>query len=1556
MAKIRFYENVFEKDYKEEDFNTNDDLHKTIEDFSFQNVYKDLLVECYDCESDETFYAPLLDDDITDALVLVNGREYIEGMVLEDSDLIQVYYLPLSNESQRAQWTGGIIGNVLGSIVGAIGGLVLTGNPVGLIVGAALGGTFGAALGWYEGYSINKLSDVNDKYKINIYGKEGTTSPDVRGAENQILTGNNFPYVIGRHLVTPFLIGSPYTEYVNTMGKDAVIRLLLCVGYAPLKLTDFKFGENLVAYNRSANGITRDTITNGLLKGCSDGKDMLPNSGDILDYFKNNDIELEIIQQHPDKQVDYGTIYPDKIVDQEVNANILFVADGNLTGLVTYKGRTFSNGFRTNTVKFSESCPMEISVTIDIPNGLYGVRTDSFAGTQVHQEHIPMTLAIQWRSYDIGNNSSDANGADWNEETLTIEEKEINQWHDDWTEMSDGVSRIIYNADRFQYELDCHHGSVYDMSAFTGMEKNLLPFSLENVGKLFVDGKLTADNYKNMFKLKGNGPEIELIYYKNFANIPLKSPGWKAIQVQCGDNWLTGAMVKSIDVSKLGDYAAWTQYNHCYAITLSLTTVSKMIVNDGVYALTTGTFNSYSQSTPSGLGWSFPMKKVKAKYIYWDDKKYEYYTSKEFDVYCTTIFADFNIFDCKIKTTNNVIQSWANKRLTAIGYDTSKGEDILSQKRITLKKTFTKEECKKIISPSNPTKCVEVRVLRITPNYKNQTANAASEYGIGEYSYSDNIVWTSLVTKCFNEDILEKEDRLEAVKPLNEKDLRKLCLVAVKAKADSTGVIEEQLRRINCIAESFSPYFDTVNHKWFPENIERKFAYFKPDGTGKWTSISESEYLSGRQEGLDYVKEKVGTNYADKMLRIALADNGKHNDRPCSILNEEAMKYNVQNAASGFVLSCVGSQNGRVALGYNELNMLSLADWYEFNEDVTDGSYYDKDTIRDGVSYLKGMPRHFKLKANAYIYKGQKLEDLLKKLTVCGRACYVLDESSRIKIVIDKPVDYPKGVINQQTCISGTNTYLWGESPAGLQFNFSDENDGYLNNTVYCWNDNNSREDYKGNVEAYSIDYVTDPYQIWTLGRYILASKKLQRECLTRKVGLEGKTYSLGDVLLVQDDTLLLGGGSARVQETIINNGKIYGFVTDASIRYTGEKDSEGNIKQGVTIYQPKQFGKSRAVTFRLAEPKKLRFELSDGTIVTYSMDIGETNTFIFENPIELYTGDDPSATLTYEKYQFKTGDIVLFGEYGKISQEFRITKVKPEKDGSVTETLAPYYKEMYNYGTVLPSFQSVMTIPSAVNELYDLSEVPDTVADLVDSNASTLNQATQIIQQTIDSNKITMDVSPEFQTVPLENGQIKTTEVYIECFTYYLDKELQILKDGDTEDGVIYKANLKEGGVLTHWNENRLTVSTSYLTGDQFEVEITATVKLAGEIYTRKSIATVARLYGGESSIIHKMQFPYGEKIKLSPDGQTRDPENIKALKKVIISDKELDTDYGTITVENYPEGTEAEFKLYTQLTTEQYSQIDYYKKFSPMFLKIDDDTVLAVEKDVGAVLYSKG
>ena len=63
MAKIRFYENVFEKDYKEEDFNINDDLHKTIEDFSFQNVYKDLLVECYDCESDETFYAPLLDDD-----------------------------------------------------------------------------------------------------------------------------------------------------------------------------------------------------------------------------------------------------------------------------------------------------------------------------------------------------------------------------------------------------------------------------------------------------------------------------------------------------------------------------------------------------------------------------------------------------------------------------------------------------------------------------------------------------------------------------------------------------------------------------------------------------------------------------------------------------------------------------------------------------------------------------------------------------------------------------------------------------------------------------------------------------------------------------------------------------------------------------------------------------------------------------------------------------------------------------------------------------------------------------------------------------------------------------------------------------------------------------------------------------------------------------------------------------------------------------------------------------------------------------------------------------
>ena len=223
-----------------------------------------------------------------------------------------------------------------------------------------------------------------------------------------------------------------------------------------------------------------------------------------------------------------------------------------------------------------------------------------------------------------------------------------------------------------------------------------------------------------------------------------------------------------------------------------------------------------------------------------------------------------------------------------------------------------------------------------------------------------------------------------------------------------------------------------------------------------------------------------------------------------------------------------------------------------------------------------------------HFYSGIKIEDLLQKISACGRAVWVVDETGKVKVIMDGPVDYTKGVISDENCLSSSNSFSYEEAPAGLFCTFNDENDGFENNSFYVWSDGNSMERHHGSVDSFHIDFVTNPYQMHSLGRYFLACLIQSKESLTRKIGPGGIIYSIGDVLLVQSRELLIGETSGRIQDVIVYDGFIYGFVTDVTYEYTAELDTDGNSVQGVTIVQPRYAGKSNAVTLPLSEPRTI--------------------------------------------------------------------------------------------------------------------------------------------------------------------------------------------------------------------------------------------------------------------------------------------------------------------------------------------------------------------------------
>lgn len=291
MARIIFHKNIFSDEKYEQDFDFSKNLVKNITEWTDSNKSEQDLVECYDTETGDTFFAPLCEDDNSkNVLVVVNGKSVSADYKVTSDDVIDVFFMPFGNEYFN---DGSMAGFVFGGGLGLLAGGLLM-DPLGLSALSVVGIiTSFAAIGYLAGTEIYNLmhdssSSVTDKKNIE-------KKIDVRGSSNQSLSGNPYPFVLGKYTIIPQLVADPYTEYEGERGENAYVRAVYCAGYAPLKLTDFKLGDFKLAYNRS-QGVERRTVVNGLLKGYSKEK---ADDGDILDFWKSNDIELEIIQQAP---------------------------------------------------------------------------------------------------------------------------------------------------------------------------------------------------------------------------------------------------------------------------------------------------------------------------------------------------------------------------------------------------------------------------------------------------------------------------------------------------------------------------------------------------------------------------------------------------------------------------------------------------------------------------------------------------------------------------------------------------------------------------------------------------------------------------------------------------------------------------------------------------------------------------------------------------------------------------------------------------------------------------------------------------------------------------------------------------------------------------------------------------------------------------------------------------------------------------------------------------------------------------------------------------------
>ena len=1460
MAEIRYFRNPFGEDFETKEYDFSKSLVENIDGFK-TNVTE--MVECYDTETGETYFVPLEDDE-EHVIVTVNGKSVDENYEVQSNDVLVVVYVPLSMDKGGFGLVGGLTGAALGIV--AIGLLDLVGiltGPVGWMIFAyTTAGLLGAVGGAFVGRSLYDAVN-SSKSSTTLEDKTGEQRPDVRGAENESLAGNPYPFIMGRHLIAPRIAGDPYTEYSGSKGENAYVRVLYNAGYAPVKLTDFKLGEIFLAYNRT-QGVERPVMLNGLLRGYSQaGNDA--DSGDIIDLWKNNEIELELIQNNPNTQVrkiekrfqdntsidlahrplvdaatmraagwnvedgeictvlsesfsneddtkcvlvtpivstgdtltevlteaqletraeeilagtshpeiflamfegehciedcehyaidlhenqalyyfgeqsiNYGNIYPNKAVEKEINATPMFVCDKKLSqqAQVVYKGVSFPNNFRNNGVYFTEACPMKFTINLNAPNGLYASKSKTVKNgdetvNSTEYSSLPLWYCIQWRPYNRGNNSSDSNGSDysaWNNITV-------------WNDVSSENVYKPYNVEAIDKDIEFHKGNEITKKTETVTNKTYLK-DYQVIPRMISEQKTGSS----------------LSVYNN-------------------------GLFKSVRISDKEIYAEPIGHNVYLGKINSGDSKDNVFYDETTKTLYIDAFNEISGSTKKingDLRSEFIERTVTAENV----TVYNAHSlSESIGVEITVQVEHYrylrNYYEANKETIITPTGYFGEKNL--VNFEYFSGEDFKGQTRLRATVDLTQVEgfdFSQLMNPDNTTKSIEIRVLRVSANYLNEeqsTTKKDDDYPkYGAYSYSDVITVDTIVTEPFDEGWYREHNEIIPQKVQSESDMKKFAYIAIKAKADVTN-IQAQLKKLTCMAESFSPIWDMAEKKWLPEGVERIKNYYayvvksaSPTTNPVWTNIyfketdgiyeriyedtyvsgtevykveyknrgednseevtvTQSTYEDGRGEGFDWYCEEAGSNFGDLIKQEVFPSDDSRRDTHNGVArdymweNDDVAKFNDSTSASSFMLACVGQQDGRWADGYKDINVLSVGEWWEDCQAVEDGSTYD---YNDGV-HKAGDTVVVKYEANGYITASQKKESLLKDIAATGRAVFTYDEAGRIKIVMDKPVDYAEGVINAQNCIEQSHAYSFADIPPGLRIAYADENDGYEQGSMYCWADGYNLSNYRGTVEACQLKYVTNPYQAHNLGRYILACRVMKKQVMTAKVGREGRLFPLGAVVLVQSDEILLGEGSARIQEVLTKeeNGQIVvcGIVTDNVFNFKNEEKNGYSIK-GVQILQPKQFGKSKVVTLRLKKDNETE------TIgnVTYTQKSGAVNLFLFDSGEENVT------------YDFKTGDIVMLGTIDKISQKFRVIKVKPEEKGSFTMTLNLYDEKLYNYGAKLPVFKINTTTPPVVTPMPTLSETASTV----DEQEKVINKAiTLTVSETPDVLDIDTDI-----------------------------------------------------------------------------------------------------------------------------------------------------------------------------------------------------------------------
>lgn len=531
--------------------------------------------------------------------------------------------------------------------------------------------------------------------------------------------------------------------------------------------------------------------------------------------------------------------------------------------------------------------------------------------------------------------------------------------------------------------------------------------------------------------------------------------------------------------------------------------------------------------------------------------------------------------------------------------------------------------------------------IKITDKGNNDFGNNKGQYKVTEFKGIKNKAMRFVAEKTFTYDEVFNTATITRLK--NNAIEFKIFRVS-EDKSESNSKLQ------------YKVYFSSIRTWCYDYNATDNSAY---DNTGTKSLVPQIPIIKKYKDITARLgfKIKAGDELSGQIdeLNVVLCSRARY----CTITKENGEKIYTwsavddtvptNNPAALALMVLQHTMRGEYAYKDSQIDMDSFGRFYEWCNSV-DNELINSDCHR----YI----------ANGVLSKELKTSELVNQILACGHGKLVLN-GNKYGVWFDRPQSTPVMILNSQNVLEASNSKSFSEDIDGYSAKFIDCLNDYQEDTIVCVPKNTTKNDSEYRLENIEIPWITDAARVYRHCMYNIACRRLRAETWTRKLGVDGNLIEIGNLVVVQDDTIAVGiGEGAEIKSVSVSGSYIKSITVDYPFAV-----SDITKTYGVKIQHSDRIYGVKVVTYEVAKFSK----------------IGEYSVLTFNgNGISLNEIIVPTI-----------GDIVAFGIFNRITTDALCFGKKDNGDGTFTLTLVPYQKGIYDAesGTI-PKFISNVTSP----------------------------------------------------------------------------------------------------------------------------------------------------------------------------------------------------------------------------------------------------------------------